>query len=326
MRFVGNDQVKVRRREQLLILVVEQQRLHGGNHDFGFAPVVAALFVNDRLVIVGQHLGKRLVGLVFQLQPIDQKEHALDIARAQEQLDDRGRRQGLARARRHLEQKPILPILDRVLQRANRLLLIRTQQAQPIGVDEGGPLCFILPAGLGGIGRPLGQDDVVVTHDLVHESLWIGHRLLVAHHRRRRREAGDDIRIAALKVPEVVQVAVGQNHKSAVLGLGVFPGLLLPDERALALRLSLQNDKGKPFVVEQQEIDEAIGRCLEVLAKRIQRCLLQRDLGLKLDICLQRAIGKEPPSSRLKQLVDLDARGCFFACHRFPGAGRVPAG
>ena len=266
------------------------------------------------------------MGLVLQLQAIDEKEHALGVARAQEQLDDRRRRQGLARTGRHLEQKPIFVIPDGVLQRANCLLLIRTQEAQAVAVDEGGPLRFILPSRLSRIARPLRHHDVVVTHNLVHQAFRIGRRLLVAHNRRRCRETGDDIRIAALKVPEVVQVAIGKNDKSAVLSLGVLPRLLLANQRTLALGLGLQNDKGKAAVIEQQEIHKAIGRLLEILSQRVQGRLLQRDLWLQLDIGLQRAIRKEAPASRLEQLVDLDAGGCFFACHRFPGARRVGAG
>ena len=49
VRFVGNDQIEIGRRKELLVLVVEQQRLHGGDDDLGLAPVVAVLLVDDRL-------------------------------------------------------------------------------------------------------------------------------------------------------------------------------------------------------------------------------------------------------------------------------------
>ena len=46
VRFVGDHQVEVGRREELLVLVVEQQRLDRGDDDLGLAPVVAVLLVD----------------------------------------------------------------------------------------------------------------------------------------------------------------------------------------------------------------------------------------------------------------------------------------
>ena len=84
------------------------------------------------------------------------------------------------------------------------------------------------------------------------------------------RERGDDVGVAALQVPEVVQVAVGEDHEAAVLGLGVFAGLLLADEWVPVLRFGLQDNKREAFGVQQQEIDETLDRLLEVLAKCFQ--------------------------------------------------------
>jgi hypothetical protein len=67
-----------------------------------------------------------------------------------------------------------------------------------------------------------------------------------------------------------VQVAVGEDHEAAVLGLGVFAGLLLADQRVLVLRFGLQDDEREASDVQQQEVDEALARLLEVLAKCFQ--------------------------------------------------------
>ena len=52
MGFVGDDEVEVGRREELLVFVVEEQRLDGGDDDLGLAPVVAVLLVDDGLEVV----------------------------------------------------------------------------------------------------------------------------------------------------------------------------------------------------------------------------------------------------------------------------------
>ena len=75
-----------------------------------------------------------------------------------------------------------------------------------------------------------------------------------------RRERGDDVGIAALEIPEVVQVAVGEDDEAAVLGPGVLAGLLLADERVLVLRLGLEDDEREALGVEEEEVDEALAR------------------------------------------------------------------
>jgi hypothetical protein len=67
-----------------------------------------------------------------------------------------------------------------------------------------------------------------------------------------------------------VQVAVGEDDEAAILGFGVFSGLFLADERVLVLRFGLQNDQWETFGVEQQEVDEALARLLEVFAKGLK--------------------------------------------------------
>ena len=91
MRLIRNHQVKVRRRKQRLVLVVEQQRLNSRDHNMRPPPVVAFLLVDDRVKVVRQVRDKRLVRrLIFQLQPIYQEEDAPGVASAEKQLDNSG--------------------------------------------------------------------------------------------------------------------------------------------------------------------------------------------------------------------------------------------
>jgi hypothetical protein len=81
-----------------------------------------------------------------------------------------------------------------------------------------------------------------------------------------------------------VQVAVGEEHEAAVLGLGVLAGLLLADKRILVLRFGLKDDEGKAPRVEKQEIDEPFGRFLEVFAQSVEVRGLDRNAGFELNV------------------------------------------
>ncbi len=186
MRFVGDDQIEVGRRKELLVFVVEEQRLHGGDDDLGVPPVVAVFLVDDRLVVVGQQRGEGLLRLIFQFQPIDQEQDAPGVAGAQKELDDGGGGQRLAGAGGHFEQEAVLAVPDRCLQRVDGFQLIGAQEAQLVGPDEIGPLGFILPRGFGVVAGPLGEHDVVVADRFLDQPLRIGRDLLVADHRLRR--------------------------------------------------------------------------------------------------------------------------------------------
>ena len=69
---------------------------------------------------------------------------------------------------------------------------------------------------------------------------------------------GDDVGVAAFEVPEVVQVAVGEDDEAAILGPGVLARLLLADERIFVFGLGFKDDEREALCVEQQEIDEAL--------------------------------------------------------------------
>ena len=65
-----------------------------------------------------------------------------------------------------------------------------------------------------------------------------------------------------------MQVAVGEDDEAAVLGSGIFAGLLLADERVLVLRFGLQDDEREAPRVEKQEVDETLAGLLEVFAEQ----------------------------------------------------------
>ena len=136
MRFVGDDQIEVRGREQPPVFVVEQQGLDGRDDDLGAAPIVPLLLVHDGREVRAEQRGEDFAGLLLQFQPVHQEQDAPRIARAQEQLDDRGRGERLAGAGRHLEQEAVVPLGDRALDRVDGLQLVRTQKPQRVGLDE----------------------------------------------------------------------------------------------------------------------------------------------------------------------------------------------
>ena len=230
MRLVGNHQIKIRRREKRLVLVVEQQGLNRADHDLRAAPVLPPHLVNHRVKIVGEQVLKHFCGLVFQFQPVDQKQHAPRISSAEKQLDKRSRDERLARAGRHFQEKAIRALPHGALHGANGPHLIRPQKAQAACSDEPLALIGVSPRRLHRVIGPLRPRDIVIANALVDETLRMGHDLPVASHRIRRGKRCDDVRIAPVQIPKVVQVAVGQNDEPAVQGTRVPSGLLLADQ------------------------------------------------------------------------------------------------
>ena len=112
-----------------------------------------------------------------------------------------------------------------------------------------GPLGLVPPGRLRSVVGPLGENDVVVSNDLLNQALRVRCDLPIACNRNRGRECGNDVGVAAFEVPEVVEVAVREDDKAAVLGAGIPPGLLLAGQRVLILGLGLQdNQRGSPVV------------------------------------------------------------------------------
>jgi len=113
----------------------------------------------------------------------------------------------------------------------------------------------------------LSEHDVIVADRFRDQTLRVGFALLVAGDGRRRGKGGDDVGITALKIPEVVEVAVGEEDEAAVLRLGVFARLLLAVEGAFFLGLGFKDDERESLFVEEKEVDEALARLLEILTE-----------------------------------------------------------
>ncbi len=231
MGFVGDDQVEIGRREKPLVFVVEEQRLHGGDDNLGAPPVVAVLLVNHGLKIGGEQCREGFFGLVFQFEAIHQKQHAPGISGTQEELDDGGGGECFSGAGGHLEQEAVFAFLHRLLQDMHGLQLIRPQEAQFVGLDVAGAFGFVAPRRIGLIVRAQGQRDVVIVDDFFDKALRVGCDLLVTGHRVRCGEGCNEVGIAAFQIPEIVQVAIGEDDEAAVLGFGIFARLFLADER-----------------------------------------------------------------------------------------------
>ena len=307
------DLNEVGRREQSLVLVVEQQRLHGADHDLGRAPVVSVLLVDDRPEVLRQQLGEDSAGLFFEFQPVHQEEDAAGVACPQEQLDNRGCGERLAGAGGHLEEEAVGAVSHRSLERVNGPHLVVAQEPQAVRPDEVGTFVLVAPGGLRRVCGPLGQDDVIVMHALVHQSLWIRCEVLVDAYGVLRWEDSDDPGIAMLEIPEEVQVAVGEDYETAVPRTCIAAGLLFTGQRVLGLGLGFEHDKRKALVVQQQKVDHtALGLdVLEVVAQGVEVVGAELDAGFELDVGGASGFIEEAPASRFEKLVDLDSGRCF---------------
>ena len=67
-------------------------------------------------------------------------------------------------------------------------------------------------------------------------------------------ESGNACGISPFLVPEVMDVAIGENDEPDFLRIGVFSRLLFPDERVFILWFRLQDTNGKSIVVGKKVI------------------------------------------------------------------------
>ena len=115
-----------------------------------------------------------------------------------------------------------------------------------------------------------------------------------------------------------MEIAVGEDHKAAVLGTSVLARLLLAHQRVLVLGLGLENDEGKALLIEQKKVNKAILGGLEVLAQRVQIILFNLDIELQADVGRAIRVRKESPASGFQQLVDFDAGSGFLIRQLIP--------
>ena len=77
-----------------------------------------------------------------------------------------------------------------------------------------------------------------------------------------------------------MKVAIGEDHKAAVLGLGVLAGLFFAYRAGhFVFGLCLEDDKGKTFLVKEQKIDKALGAFSKFSPRASRSCSLSVTLG-----------------------------------------------
>ena len=204
---------------------------------------------------------------------------------------------------------------DGVLDRCDGAFLVATQKAQLVLADEVVAFAVPVPARFRRVVRPLRQRDVVAADRFGDQPLRVGLESVVTLERFRRRVARDQVRVALFEIPEVMQVAVGEDDEAAFLGFGVLPRLFLADQRVFVLRLGFEHEQRFAAGVEQQEVGEAVAGFLEVFAEFVNLGLAQLDVGFERDVGFAVRTVEEAPAGFFEQLVDLDAGFGFLGGH-----------
>ena len=147
---------------------------------------------------------------------------------------------------------------------------------------------------------------------LVYEPERVGSDFRVARDRVGRRKDADNVRVAAFEVPEVVEVAIGQDNESAALWTWAYLlACSLPTKGFLSDDLASSTTSGNPRESSSRKSMKAVASLLEVLTqvfeigRREGYALLQSNVGGLVPIW------EEPPSCLLQQVVDSDARCCL---------------
>ena len=84
---------------------------------------------------------------------------------------------------------------------------------------------------------------------LIDEPFRVGCYVLITRDRLGRRKRSDDVRIAALHIPKVMKIAIGEDDEAAILRLRVFASLLFADQRIFIFGFGFKNDEGKTTVI-----------------------------------------------------------------------------
>ena len=159
VRFVADDQLKIRRRKLGEESVAGGKALDCGHDHLRLFPFLAFLFVDHGLDSVVREVSLKIPpSLSFQLQSIDEKQDASRVFSAEIKLRDRGAQQRLARAGRHFKKEPVLAARRGALQRTDRVELIIAQQPNFLVDHER----FAIGGGIGQPGGVLRNGDVVL--------------------------------------------------------------------------------------------------------------------------------------------------------------------
>lgn len=316
MGFVGDDQVKIGGGKDAQVFVLVRNALDGGDDDLGLIPVIAVFFKNDRLVIGFEVAVEGFLGLVFQLEAVDQEEHAAGVAAAQVKLDDAGGSERLAGAGGHLEQEAVPALPNRFLHGADGIQLVGAQELERVAGNTVIPLGGVVPARILLVDGVLGEDDVIGVDGFGDDHVRVRGEGLAGAQRLEGGEKGDAGGVALLPVPQVMQVAIGEDDMAHILGSGVLARLLLAGQGVLVLGFGFQHAYGEILLVHEEVVNGAMFDVLVIVTH-----VGQLHPGFELDVGLAPVGIDQVPAGLFEEVVDLDARfGFLLHCH--PGRSK----
>ncbi len=152
----------------------------------------------------------------------------------------------------------------------DRFELVFTQDAQLLIAQILGALGFIDPTGVAQVMGVLAEGDEIRADGFGGEAVWVGLKCAAMLDGFAGGELGDELGAAVLEIPEVMDVAVGEDDEAHVFGVGVGAGLFLADEGVLTLALGFENNEGKAVLIEEDVIGVAVGCRFEVAAELIE--------------------------------------------------------
>ena len=231
-------------------------------------------FVDDRAEVVLQKADEGFPCLGFEFNAVNKEKNPLGVARSHEEFDDGGGGQRLSSAGGHFKQEARLAFANGSLKRPNCTELVRTKELQSGIFDECVLLRGIVPPGIVPVVRILSCRNVIGLDLFADQSVGVGLERVKVPQRIRRRELGYQDGVPLLKIPEVMQIAVGQDDKPGILRMGVFPGLFLADKRIKLFGFRFEDGYREAALLQQEVINVAARSFFEVVAEGIEGLLL----------------------------------------------------
>ena len=229
-------------RKILHVLIVDNKGLDGADDDLRMAPIIAMFFEDHGGVIIAEVFDEVLFGLLVELDSVNEEKDTLGVAGLEEELDDRGGDKGFTGAGGHLEQEAGVALVRAGLQFAHCFDLIITQDAEFFIVRIAGTRGGVLKAGITQIVRVLRDGDEIRFDRFLRKAAWIGLEGAAVADGFARGELGDDLGVAVFEVPEIVNIAIGEDDEAHVLGIGVGARLLFADEGIFLLPFSFDDE------------------------------------------------------------------------------------
>ena len=130
-------------------------------------------------------------------------------------------------------------------------LLIAAKEAKLVLFTERGPFHLIFPGSLVGISGHLGEGYIVQIYNFIGKALSVWLEFVMVFDGIRAGEFGDDAGVALLQIPEIMDVAVRQDHEAGILLSCIATRLFLGSEGVLSLGLRFKDDQRFAFTVEQ---------------------------------------------------------------------------